>query len=492
MSQYNVNSDASGTTNVETLTGNSGGAVSPSGGNINTVGTGSITIVGNPGTSTLTTQLTGLTNHNVLVGAGTATITSVSPSTAGFILTSNGVTSDPSFQTASASGAVTTLNADSGSATPSSGAIKISGGSTGLTTTGSGSTINLTGTLDVANGGTGLASTTAYAVLCGGTSSTGALQPIAGVGTSGQILTSNGAGALPTFQAAPSGGITTIDGNSGSVTGSTITISTPASSGTLNFSGSSTTLTLNLYDGSDNFALGASATSTGGNAIAIGHSAGASALNSIVIGTNAADAAGPNNITIGNAATNGTFAASPSNVVIGHSASASGTANASIAIGDSANAGSAGSSIVIGQGASAVGGSNVVMGSGVVDNGAGASVIIGDDAKGCSGGYNIILGYSAGSSNTTGGSNITISNVGSSGESNVTRIGTSGTGNGQQSKCFIAGIAGVTVTGSVVLCSSSGQLGDISSSITVKENVKDIGDVSILKFAPGKIQLYLR
>jgi len=53
----------------------------------------------------------------------------------------------------------------------------------------------------VVEGGTGVQSATAYAVLTGGTTSTGALQSIASVGTSGQILTSNGAGALPTFQA---------------------------------------------------------------------------------------------------------------------------------------------------------------------------------------------------------------------------------------------------------------------------------------------------
>jgi len=59
--------------------------------------------------------------------------------------------------------------------------------------------------ITVPEGGTGVASTTDYAVLCGGTSSTGAIQSIAGVGTSGQVLTSNGAGALPTFQNAPGG-----------------------------------------------------------------------------------------------------------------------------------------------------------------------------------------------------------------------------------------------------------------------------------------------
>ena len=51
-----------------------------------------------------------------------------------------------------------------------------------------------------ADGGTGRSSHTAYAVLCGGTTSTAAQQSIAGVGTSGQVLTSNGAAALPTFE----------------------------------------------------------------------------------------------------------------------------------------------------------------------------------------------------------------------------------------------------------------------------------------------------
>lgn len=60
----------------------------------------------------------------------------------------------------------------------------------------------------VADGGTGRSSHTAYAVLCGGTSSTGAQQSIAGVGSSGQVLTSNGANALPTFQDAPGGSTT--------------------------------------------------------------------------------------------------------------------------------------------------------------------------------------------------------------------------------------------------------------------------------------------
>ena len=56
-----------------------------------------------------------------------------------------------------------------------------------------------TTTLSVDRGGTGLNSTTAYGVICGGITTTDAFQN-AGTGTSGQVLTSNGSSALPTWQ----------------------------------------------------------------------------------------------------------------------------------------------------------------------------------------------------------------------------------------------------------------------------------------------------
>lgn len=58
--------------------------------------------------------------------------------------------------------------------------------------------------LAVADGGTGASSFTAYALLCG--NGTSALQPVASLGTAGQVLTSNGAGALPSFQNSSGGG----------------------------------------------------------------------------------------------------------------------------------------------------------------------------------------------------------------------------------------------------------------------------------------------
>lgn len=66
--------------------------------------------------------------------------------------------------------------------------------------------INTPKPIDVSSGGTGLSTaTTAYGVLAAGTTATGAFQNI-GTGSAGEVLTSNGAGVLPSFQAAGGGG----------------------------------------------------------------------------------------------------------------------------------------------------------------------------------------------------------------------------------------------------------------------------------------------
>lgn len=81
-------------------------------------------------------------------------------------------------------------------------------GTSGQTVTTNGSGALSFGTLGVAGGGTGIVTTTAYGLIAAGTTATGAFQQVSGTGTSGQILTSNGAGALPTWQAAPTSGVT--------------------------------------------------------------------------------------------------------------------------------------------------------------------------------------------------------------------------------------------------------------------------------------------
>lgn len=56
--------------------------------------------------------------------------------------------------------------------------------------------------ISVPEGGTGNTTFTAYSILTANTTGAGALQPLASMGTSTQVLTSNGAGAYPTWQAA--------------------------------------------------------------------------------------------------------------------------------------------------------------------------------------------------------------------------------------------------------------------------------------------------
>lgn len=104
--------------------------------------------------------------HALVVGNGASAINTVAPSTAGKVLTANGVSADPTFQ-------------DLPNAT-------------------------------VAKGGTGATTLAAHGVVLGqGTSAVA----VTSAGTAGQVLTSNGASADPTFQPSAGGGITVTGGN---------------------------------------------------------------------------------------------------------------------------------------------------------------------------------------------------------------------------------------------------------------------------------------
>ena len=134
-----------------------------------------------------------LDQYGVVLGGGAGAVpTSTAVGTATHVLTSNGAGIAPTFQALPAAG-VTTFTAGTTGFTPSSA------------TSGA---VTLAGTLNVANGGTGLSTATAYSVVFAGTTSTGNFQAAAGPGTATHVLTSNGAGALPTFQALPASGLT--------------------------------------------------------------------------------------------------------------------------------------------------------------------------------------------------------------------------------------------------------------------------------------------
>lgn len=151
-------------------------------------------------TNIVTFNLSGTTQHAVQIGNSGGSLTSLGLGTGGAVLLSGDSSADPSF------------------VVPTAG--------TGLSVTTNASTLSfaLSAPVSVPNGGTGDSSFTAYAVLTGGTTSTGALQSIASVGTTGQVLTSNGASALPTFQTIAASGVTSITGTTGGAQTGAITL----------------------------------------------------------------------------------------------------------------------------------------------------------------------------------------------------------------------------------------------------------------------------
>jgi hypothetical protein len=82
---------------------------------------------------------------------------------------------------------------------------------------------------------------------------------------------------------------------------------------------------------------------------------------------------------------------------------------------------------------------------------------------------NIAVGFQAGLNLTTGSHNIDIGNKGVAAESDTIRIGAT------QKATFIAGIKGISVTGSAVMVSSTGQLGVTVSSERFKTAIEPMG-----------------
>ncbi len=113
---------------------------------------------------------------------------------------------------------------------------------------------------------------------------------------------------------------------------------------------------------------------------------------------------------------------------------------------------------------------NISIGSGTLAGyGTGSSsdgnIAIGYNSLGnlVSGTRNLVIGYNVGNNyNGSESSNILIGNAGLITENNIIRIGTSGSGQQQQNKTFIAAITGTTVTASSpVAVDTNGQLSDL-------------------------------
>jgi hypothetical protein len=141
------------------------------------------------------------------------------------------------------------------------------------------------------------------------------------------------------------------------------------------------------------------------------------------------------------------------------------------------------------------GGRNTAVGANALVSNSGLSnTAVGKDALGTitTGSSNTALGAGAGLSHTLAdSSNIDITNQGVAGDNNTIRIGTQGSGLGQQNRTFIAGIFGVmpetdpdSAVGVVI--DSAGQLGTIPSSRRVKTDIRDMRDTSepLLRLRP--------
>jgi hypothetical protein len=160
---------------VQTLTGDAGGAVSPTAGNIDLLGGNNITTTGAPGASSITFDLTGTTQYAVQLGNATGSLTSLALGTANQILMSGGGAANPAWSTttypatsatgdviyASAANTLTTLVFD---ATATRYLANTGGGATIPAWDQINLTNGVTGILPVPNGGTGVATVTQYSI----------------------------------------------------------------------------------------------------------------------------------------------------------------------------------------------------------------------------------------------------------------------------------------------------------------------------------------
>lgn len=139
------------------------------------------------------TGVTLLTIFGVLIGEGSRDVNVTAPGTDGQLLLASS-TGDPAFNTVTSTGNTIVFTAGNNSLNME---------------------VDLTSSaldpLPVPNGGTFDTSVTPYAVICGGTTGTAAFQDVGFVGNPGDLLVSNGPGALPSFQPFGGGsGFTTI------------------------------------------------------------------------------------------------------------------------------------------------------------------------------------------------------------------------------------------------------------------------------------------
>lgn len=379
---FNKGSGGGGGGALNTLTGNAGGIVSATAGNINIVGAGGVTVTGNPGTSTLvitdvgslrSTTYVATTPYTVLLTDDVVLVDTATIAGASTIKLPNAASDGQLFTIKDWSGSAAT---DPITLTTIGGAVLIDGATTFL--------------LNKAHESVSVV----YSV---------------GEGTYSIVSEVNA-----------STGITTIDGDSGSVTGTTVTIksglSTNNSGETVDFVGAGTVLTFNVTDANSNTTVGNLAGKAGMTGSA-NSGFGALALAAITTGLE--------------------------NTAAGYGALSSITSdNSNTAFGFTAA-----SSIVGGSFNTAVGNDSLT-----------AAVAAS---------YNTAIGYQAGSMYTsTESGNISINSKGVVGESNTLRIGAA-TGSTTQDlqAAYIAGIRNVNVGSTLNIVTNTGTTDQLGTAL---------------------------
>lgn len=247
---------------------------------------------------------------------------------------------------------------------------------------------------------------------------------------------------------------------------------------TVLFSGAGSTLTFNVTGSNNNQLMGDSAgnlTLSGSGNVGFGPlvlSSLTSGVGNTAVGGAALNlcTSGGQNTAVGNSALSNN-SVGLNNTAIGYNSLLNATNSSNTAVGYLAgHSMSSGSKIVaIGDSALEAGATtqnDVAIGyhSMLVYNGAGGNTALGFSSLDMltTGTTNIAIGSSS-ATNYTGAesNNIIIGNSGTLAESNTIRLGTQGAGAGQQNRCFVAGITGVTVSNQefVTVDTTTGQLG---------------------------------
>lgn len=430
--------------NIKTITGDTGGAVSPAiGGNINIIADkallncgSTVQIIGSPSFATLTLNVSDA-NYNTIIGEQSGKLSSIgsyntSLGSLSFIdLTSGNENTAIGFQglnTVTSGINNTAVGCFAGSAITTGGS-NIAIGRSALLDLTTGSNNTIVGTGSTGSGSSYTSSESNNIILGPSSGTTGQSNEmwlgdftntthtyVAGV--SGTTVSNINAVTIDTVtgqlgsEAFPTGGVT-LTGDSGGALGpsTSFTFNALSQAGpTISFSGSGTTMSLNTADGSDNIVIGPNS-GTGGAAN---------------VGIGSYNFTGP---------TTGGY-----NIAIGQQSLrfvTSGEENTAI-------------------GVATLGGLST-------------------------GSNNTAIGFQAGNMYTTESNNISIGYTqgGTPGDAFVLRIGNgTGTSAGNLNAAYIAGIQGITVTGAAVLVSSSDQLGVAVSSRRFKDNIRDMDNYS--------------